>query len=133
MAVEYEDVTVHFYRDIERLKSSWLEISLEDKDIIEEFCKDIKQLQSFYMPVGKPMDMMNIVEKIKLILSMKDAGMIMKKYDKVTFEEFANRFKHPALKMAIYSFMPEGEYSVSSIIFALGNFTGTSKVNSTLL
>ncbi|TYQ17888.1 UNVERIFIED_CONTAM: phytoene dehydrogenase-like protein [Acetivibrio alkalicellulosi] len=124
MAVEHGDVTVHFYRDIERLKSSWLGISPEDKDIIEEFCKDIKQLQSFYMPAGKPMDMMNIVEKIKFMLSMKDAGMIMKKYDKVTFKEFANRFNHPALKMAIYSFMPEGEYSVSSIIFALGTFTG---------
>jgi len=124
MAVEHGDVTVHFYRDIERLKSSWLAISPEDKDIIEEFCKDIKQLQSFSMPAGKPMDMMNIVEKIKFMLSMKDAGMIMKKYDKVTFKEFANSFKHPALKMAINSFMPEGEYSISSIIFALGTFTG---------
>ncbi|PKM85286.1 MAG: NAD(P)/FAD-dependent oxidoreductase [Firmicutes bacterium HGW-Firmicutes-11] len=124
MAVEHEDITVHFYRDIERLKSSWLEISPEDKEIIEEFCKDIMQLHSFSMPAGKPMDMMNILEKIKCMLSMKDAGMIIKKYDKVTFKEFANRFKHPALKMAIYSFMPEGEYSVSSIIFALGTFTG---------
>jgi phytoene desaturase len=124
MAVEHGDVTVHFYRDIERLKSSWLEISPEDKDIIEEFCKDIKQLHSFSMPVGKPIDMMNIVEKIKFMLSMKDAGMIMKKYEKVTFKKFANSFKHPALKMAINSFMPEGEYSVSSIIFALATFTG---------
>ncbi len=124
MAVEHNDEVVHFYRDINRLKSSWLEISPEDKDIIIEFCEDIKSLQSFNMPTGKPMDMMNIIEKIKYLLSMKDVGMIMKKYDKVTFSEFASRFKHPALKMAIQSFMPEGEYSVSSIIFALGTFTG---------
>jgi len=56
MAVEYDGVMVHFYRDLERLKSSWLEISPEDKDAIEEFCKEIKQLQYFSMPVGKPMD-----------------------------------------------------------------------------
>jgi len=124
MAVEHGDVTVHFYRDIEKLKSSWLEISPEDKDIIEEFCIDIKSLQSFSMPAGKPMDMMNIFEKVKLMISMKDAGMIMKKYGKVTFKAFSDRFKHPALKMAICSFMPDGDYSVSSIIFALGMFTG---------
>jgi phytoene dehydrogenase-like protein len=124
MAVEHEGVTVHFYRDIERLQSSWTELSPDDKEAIDELCKEVKLLQSFTMPTGKPMDMMNIFEKIKYMLSVKDAGMIMKKYDKVTFKEFAAKFKHPAIRMAIYSFMPEGEYSASSIIFALGTFTG---------
>ncbi|RQD74759.1 MAG: FAD-dependent oxidoreductase, partial [Candidatus Syntrophonatronum acetioxidans] len=65
MAVEYEGTTVHFYRNLELLKSSWIEISPEDKDTIEEFCRDIKTLQSFEMPVGKPDDMMNIFEKAR--------------------------------------------------------------------
>lgn len=124
MAVEHQGRTVNFYRDIERLRTSWIEISPEDKSTIEEFCNDIKRIQDFNIPTGKPMDMMNIFEKIKALTSMKDAAMIMKKYGKINFHEFSNRFKHPALKMAIYSFMPEGDYSVSSIIFALGTFTG---------
>lgn len=124
MAVENNGVTVHFYRDLERLKSSWLEISPEDKEIIEDFCLDIKKLQSFSIPVGKPMDMMNIIEKIKYILSMKDVGMIMQKYSKISVPEFAKKFKHPALREALASFLPEGEYSASSIIFPLGTFTG---------
>ncbi len=39
-------------------------------------------------------------------------------------EELAKKFKYRALKNAISSFMPEGEYSASSVIFPLGTFTG---------
>lgn len=124
MAVEHDGVTVHFYRDLERLKSSWLEISPEDREIIEEFCKDIKKLQAFSIPVGKPMDMMNIIDKIKFIFSMKDVGLIMQKYSKISVPELARKFKHPALREALASFLPEGEFSASSIIFPLGTFTG---------
>lgn len=124
MAVEHDGHTVHFYRDIERTKSSWIEISPQDKDAIEEFCKDIRQLQSFSVPVDKPMDMMNIIEKIKYMLSMKDVGLIMQKYDKISVRELSQKFKHPALREAISSFMPEGEYRASSVIFPLGTFTG---------
>lgn len=124
MALEHNDVTVHFYRDIERMKSHWLEISSEDKDSIEEFCRDIKKLNSFTVPVAKPMDMMSIIEKMKFVISMKDAGAIMQKYDKVSVQDLSKKFKHPALREAISSFMPEGEYSASSVIFPLGTFTG---------
>ncbi|MDP3387565.1 MAG: NAD(P)/FAD-dependent oxidoreductase [Eubacteriales bacterium] len=124
MAVEHDGVIVHFYRDIGRMRSNWLEISSEDKDSIEEFCRDIKKLNSFTVPVAKPMDMMSIIEKIKFIISMKNAGAIMQKYDKVSVQDLSKKFKHPALREAISSFMPEGDYSASSVIFPLGTFTG---------
>ncbi|HYE10259.1 MAG TPA: NAD(P)-binding protein [Patescibacteria group bacterium] len=124
MAVEHDGVTVHFYQDLNRLKASWLEISPEDKDMIEEFCKDIRQLHSFSIPAGKPVDMMSIVGKIKYILSLKDVGSIMQKYGKISVKELAMKFKHPALREAIASFMPEGDYSAISVLFPLGTFTG---------
>ncbi len=124
MAVEHEGVTVHFYRDLGRLKSSWMEISPEDRDAIEEFCKDIKRLHKFSLPVEKPMDLMNVIEKIKYVLSMKEVGPIMQKYDKISVKELSEKFQHPALKEAVASFMPEGDYSASSVIFPLGTFTG---------
>lgn len=124
MAVEHDGVTVQFYKNLDRLKLSWLEISPKDKDVIEEFCKDIKKLHSFSIPVDKPMDMMNIIEKTKYFLSMKDIGSIMQKYGKISVKELAMKFKHPALREAIVSFMPEGEYSAISVLFPLGTFTG---------
>ena len=123
MAVEHEGVTVNFYRDLERFESSWLEISPEDKEEIEEFCSDIKQLHSFSIPSGKPVDMMSLIEKIKYLLSMKDTSPLMQKYGKMSVKELAKKFKHAALREAIASFMPEGDYSAIAILFPLGTFT----------
>jgi len=124
LAFEHEGITVHFYRDLERLKTSWLEISPEDKDTIEEFYNDIKKLHSFKFPVGKPVDMMSIIEKFKYMASMKDVGPIMQKYGKISVQQYAKTFKHPALREALASFLPEEGYSASTILFPLGTFTG---------
>lgn len=123
MAVEHDGVTVHFYSDLNRLKSSWLEISPVDKEDIEELCSDIKKLHSFSIPSGKPVDMLSLFEKAKYILSMKDVGSIIQKYGKISVKELAMKFKHPALREAIASFMPEGDYSAMSVLFPLGTFT----------
>lgn len=122
MSFEYGAYTVHLYRDLERLKNSWLELSPEDKVSIEDFYSIIKRLHSFEIPVGKPMDMMNIIEKVKFFASMKDAGYVMQKYGKVSLKEYSKNFKHPALRETIGFFMPDG-YSASSLFFALASFT----------
>ena len=124
MAVEYGDTTVQFYRDIDRLKDSWTEISPDDKATIEEFCSDIKKLQSFEVPSGKPLDLMNFMEKGKFFFSMRNVGPVINKYNKIGIDELANRFKHPALRHAIATFVPKGNYSALPVIFALGTFTG---------
>ena len=123
MAVEHNGVTVHFYRNLEKMKSSWLEISPEDKAQIEVLCNDIKRLHSFSIPADKPADMMNLLEKVKYLLSMKDIGPVMQKYGKIRVNELASKFKHPALREAIASFMPEGDESAISVLFPLGTFT----------
>ena len=122
MTFEHDGIMVHLYRDLDRLKSSWLELSPQDENAINAFCKDIEKLQSFEIPVGKPQDLMTIVERIKMMLSMKDAGMIMQKYGKISLKEFAKTFKHPALRETLASLLPEG-YSASSIFFSLATFT----------
>ena len=124
ITLEHDGSTVHMYRDLDLLRSSWLELSPQDKEAIEDFYQTILKLQSFEIPVGKPMDMMNVVEKIKFMVSMKDAGMIMQKYGKITLQEYAERFKHRALRELLASFVetPEG-MSISSVFFALASFT----------
>ncbi len=122
LAFEHEGVTVHFYRDLNRLKSSWLELSPQDEETINNFCQAICQLQSFEVPVAKPLDLMSLVEKFRLMMAMKDAGMIMQKYGKISLTEYAKTFKHPALREVLASFLPEG-YSASSVFFALAAFT----------
>ncbi|MBH1940945.1 NAD(P)/FAD-dependent oxidoreductase [Mobilitalea sibirica] len=122
LSFEHKEGTVHLYRDLERLRESWLALSPEDKAVIEEFYQGIKQLHSFEMPTDKPMDMMTLKEKIKLFSSMKAAGTIMSKYGKISLIQYANTFRHPALRDTLATFVPEG-YSASSIFFALASFT----------
>lgn len=119
---EYEGASVHLYRNLERLQSSWLELSPQDESAIKEFCQNIKKLHSFEIPVGKPMDMMTLLEKIKMFLPLLKAVGVMNKYDKISLKEYARTFKHPALRDTLSSFVPEG-YSASSIFFALASFT----------
>ncbi|HHY28278.1 MAG TPA: NAD(P)/FAD-dependent oxidoreductase [Desulfitobacterium dehalogenans] len=113
---------VHLYRDLERLKSSWLELSPQDADAIHNFCQTIEQLQSYEMPVEKPRDLQGLVEKVKFMISMKDVGLIMQKFDKISLKEYAKTFKNPALRETLSSFLPDG-YSASSVFFALAAFT----------
>lgn len=122
LAFEYEGVTVHLYRNLDRLRSRWLELSPQDERAIYDFCKTIEQLHSFEIPVGKPEDLMGLIEKIKFMLSMKDAVLIMQKFGKISLKEYAENFKHPALRETLASFLPEG-YSASSVLFALAAFT----------
>jgi phytoene dehydrogenase-like protein len=122
LTFEHDGATVHLYRDLDRLKSSWLELSPQDEDSINNFCKTIEQLHSYEIPVGKPEDLMGFMEKVKFMVSMKDAGEVMQKYGKISLTEYAKTFKHPALRETLNSFLPEG-YSASSIFFALAAFT----------
>jgi phytoene desaturase len=124
LTFEHYGDTVHWYRNIDLLKSSWIELSPQDEGAIKEFCKDVEQLKSsFEIPVGKPMDLMTITEKIKHMVSMKNAGMVIQKYGKIPLKEFANKFKHPALAESITSFVatPEG-FSAYPVFFALATF-----------
>ncbi len=119
---EYDNFTVDIPRDVDLLRASWLELSPEDKDEIENLYNCIKKLQFFEMPTEKPTDLMNFMEKIKLIISMKDIGTIMKKYGKMNLKEYAKKFKHTALREVLGSFLPEG-YSASFVLFTLAAFT----------
>lgn len=118
----HKDDVVHIYRDIEKLKSSWIKLSPDDKDFIEEFCDELTKLDSLEIDAEKPMDLMSIKEKIKKILSMKDVGIILKKYGKMSLKEFSEKFKHPALKELFATFAP-GKYSAAFLFFALATFT----------
>jgi phytoene dehydrogenase-like protein len=122
LVFEHNGQRVHLYRDLDRLRSSWTRMSPTDESAIREFCNTIEKLQSFEVPVGKPQDLMSLFERVRFMLSMRDVGMVMHKYSKVSLKDYAQNFRHPALREALASFLPEG-YSALSVFFALASFT----------
>ncbi|MEN8906464.1 MAG: NAD(P)/FAD-dependent oxidoreductase [Clostridiales bacterium] len=117
--VEFENVTLKFYRDAYKLEKHWLEIAPEDNVIIKEFCNDIRKLSKFNMPTEKPYDKMNLLDGIKMIKSLPLLS-TMKKYDNISMKNLTNKFKNNYLKNALKLFMNEN-YKATSAVFTLAS------------
>ncbi len=121
LTYEHESGTVPIYRDLDRLRDAWVGLSPQDAAATDEFIATIRQLGTFEMETAKPMDMMSLIEKARSMLSMKDAGAILRRYGKVGLAEYAERFRHPAIRAMFATFAP-GDYAAAFLFFALATF-----------
>jgi phytoene dehydrogenase-like protein len=119
---ECNGTAITLWKDLDRLLTEWKQLSPEDTAAIEEFISDVRTVQSMDMPADMPVDMLPLNRLIKLMMSMKDMGSIMKKAGKMTCGDYAKRFKHPALQELFKNSMPEG-FSMAAFIFSMGTFT----------
>ena len=118
-SINYEGKTLYLYRDLEKFRNHLLDLSPDDKEEIEELIAVSNEMKLFSIPTKKPMDMMNIIDYIKLAKSYGKAGKHVSKFDKISIEEYAMRFKSPIIRKAITSSLPEG-YSATPLFFLLG-------------
>jgi phytoene desaturase len=121
LTFEHDAGTVPIYRDLSRLRASWLELSPADADAIDEFCATIEKMGAFEMEAAKPVDLMSLVEKVRYFASMKEAGAVLRRYGKVGLAEYAERFQHPAIREMFATFAP-GDYAVAFLFFGLATF-----------
>ncbi|MFW6312780.1 MAG: phytoene desaturase family protein [Spirochaetota bacterium] len=121
LTYEHETGTVPIYRDLDRLRDAWVKLSPQDQAAIEDFVSTILQLGAVEMEAAKPMDMMSLLEKARYMLSMKDAGAVLRRYGKVGLAEYAARFRHPAIRAMFATFAP-GDYAVAFLFFGLATF-----------
>ncbi len=122
LCFEDQGEQLSIFRDLDALQASWTELSLGDAENIREFCDDVRLLQSFSFPVEKPRDLMSLPEKVRTLLSMKDAGAILKKYGRMNLSEFARRFSHPAIREGLGGMAPD-TFNAAMIFFAIAAFT----------
>jgi len=114
-SVEWEGKTVYIYRDMERTKKHFLEISPEDADVINRLMKDIQILTKISIPImdikgvknSKPQKM-----KFGKFLKMLSALPTVSKFSKMSCSEYINQFKHPALRK-VMNFMPMDYYAIA--------------------
>ena len=118
---EYQGIQVSIYKDIQRTQRELIQIAPEDEAEIKAMCNAIKLVQKVDIPTEKPMEDMNPLDFIRLMKSMGGSGKIMMKYAKLSMEDYANRFKHLAIRQLILDFMP-ANYNVSAYICSLGTF-----------
>lgn len=121
LVFDYQGRTACLYRDVEKLRRHFLELSPEDAREINSLCKDIRKFSKMSMPV---MDIKGVKVKQKSALPLSAFfGMLpalfrMSFYGRQTVQEYAGRFKSPLLRLMLENVVPPG-YSATEMIFTL--------------
>lgn len=120
---EYGGETLTFWRDKERTRREMLALSPEDEKEINKLIDHVSLAETMTVPVEKPFDAMNLVDFMKLGMSMKDMGKVMKAYGNMDMEDLALRFKHSLIRRAITDYMPRG-YQAYAFLVSYATVTG---------
>jgi len=86
------------YSDIDRLEQHMKEIAPEDKKVIDEFIKEVRICTHFDMPINKVPELYSAMDGMRMLFKMFPALQVMKKWRKVSVQDFAKRFKNPFLR-----------------------------------
>ena len=114
--------TLTYWRNAERTRKEMLELSPQDEKEIHKLMDYVKLAESLKVPVEKPFDCMNLLEFMKLGMSMKAMGKVMKEYGGIDIKELALRFKHPLIQRSIIDYMPP-EYRAFAFLVSYGTIT----------
>ena len=109
------------HTDIDRLEQHLKELSPADAGMIEEFCNAARRLARFEMPVDKPMELMGLFDKLKMLTSL-PVLQALGKYGKISLRDFAAGFRDPFLRKAfeqISTLVFEPECSASGLMSAM--------------
>ena len=93
---EYEGTTVTFYRNLNKTEKELIKISPEDKKAIRKFAHSVKDMGSI---MGLVLKNKNLNRK-EIIHLLPNSGHIIRSI-RWSREEYAARFKHPAIQFAI--------------------------------
>ncbi|GMO41496.1 MAG: FAD-dependent oxidoreductase [Termitinemataceae bacterium] len=113
---------VCLYRDVEKLKAHLIEVSPQDKLQIKKLCRDINRFKKFGMPI---MDIfaLNVSKKAPSIFAaafkMLPALLRVPALSKLSVEEYAERFKHPLIRLLMCS-VADRKFDAVSLLSTLG-------------
>lgn len=126
----------YFYSDIHKFEAELLKTAPEDKKVIKELTGLIKKFIKVNLPVFKPIELMTLREKMKVGYQMTPYLLSIRKYMRITNDEFADKFKNPtvrnALKTAFEGDMPLF-YSIMPMVWRHQKDTGYPKGGALLI
>jgi phytoene dehydrogenase-like protein len=85
------------YTDPDRLESHMKELSPADAAPTEELCRFVRRLAHFDVPVGKPAELLGLLDGLKMMRGLLPFMKLFGELLSLTTESFAARFKDPLL------------------------------------
>jgi phytoene dehydrogenase-like protein len=91
---------LNVYTNTDRFEAHLKELSPQDAPLIEEFTALVRRLGRIDMDFGKPKEIQTFTEKLASLAKIAPFIVPFMKYEKVSIQEFAKRFKDPFLRKA---------------------------------
>ena len=109
------DERATLWHDLDRTERELVALSPADADEVRRLIKHVRYAQCCDIPAEKPMDMMGLLDYLKLGMRMRSMPKVMKAYGNLSVGELAQRFESPLLQMLIGDYMPK-EYAAYALI-----------------
>ena len=118
--VECEDLRLVLWNDIEQTRKEMKELSPEDEEAIDDFIDDIERCKDLDCSIAPP-ETKNAWDDLKDFWRIKRAVPVCLKYQKMSIEEYAKRFRHPLLRKFCTCYLPE-TYSALAMLYTYAMF-----------
>lgn len=106
------------YSDIDRLEQHMKQLAPEDGGLIDEFVEGIRASIRFPMPVEKAPELFGPIDGLKIMLKMMPFLGFVRKWGKMTIQDFAQRFKNPFLR-EVFPLVPNLQHPLDFPMLAL--------------
>jgi len=114
--VDFHGTKVPFYCDLDKAEKAWINISKDDTKMIKKFFKMVRKIASVDLPIEDPIRYMSLKTKLKFVKDIIRTFPYYTKGMKISCEEYAAKFKHPAIRNAIVNIQP-GEGNLYSMMY----------------
>lgn len=120
---DYMGYSFSLWRDLDKLEKEWTALFPEDEKAIKTMVREIRQMAAMTvaLPVGRPREQLGISDTLRLLKGLLGSGGVFRMSCKTSGEEYAKRFKNPALQKIIRSRIP-GTFSILAFLFGMANF-----------
>jgi len=91
------------HTDLNRLEQHMKGLAPEDGKVIDDFIRAIRIFTKYQLPFEKAQELYTAIDKMKLMFTHLPLFRAIKKWKKVSIQEYVQRFKNPFLRNAFYA------------------------------
>jgi phytoene dehydrogenase-like protein len=107
------------YTNLDRLEQHMKELAPADVNVIEEFCDGARRLTRLGEAMGDFSGPTNLLDGIKMGIKMMPFIGIMRKYSKISAQDFAARFSNPFLRRAFAAAFDMADFPILAVMMML--------------